>query len=67
MKIKYRIVKNSVGKYRTEYFEGVWMFGTWRIFGGQYKKLKNAERKIIEYADMVFASHDKVVREITIQ
>ena len=67
MTLRYRIVEQPNGKYSPQYFEGIWIFGTWKSFGRSYKKIKNAEDYIIEYARMVLASRDKIVREITVK
>jgi len=66
MKLKYRILETNKGKFSPEYFEGFWIFGTWKRFGRSYKKLKNAEEYVIQYAHTVFASRDKVIRKITV-
>ncbi len=67
MKLKYRIIKTNMDMYQPQFFEGVWIFGSWYHLGGTYGNLKSAEEYIIEYAHMVLASHDKVVREITVK
>jgi len=66
MKLKYRI-KETNGKFNPEYFEGIWLLGSWKSFGRSYKKLKQAEQYIIYYGSMVLASHGRTVREITIK
>ncbi len=67
MNLKYRIVKDSNGKFEPEYFEGIWIFGTWKSFGRHYKKLKAAEQYILYYANMVLATNKQTIKEITIK
>ena len=67
MKLKYRIMKNNMGEYYTQYFEGVWIFGTWKIHTSGHKTEQEAQDAIMEYATMVFITHDKVIKRITIE
>ncbi len=67
MKLKYRIVKTINKEYLPEYFQGIWIFGSWKPSGRRFGRMEDAEKYIIEYANMVLSSHGKVVREITVK
>jgi len=67
MKLKYRIVKSNTDEYLPEYFEGIWIFGTWKQSGRRFGIMEDAEKYIIEYANMVLSSRGRVVREITVK
>ncbi len=67
MTLKYRIIEDNLNLYYPEYFEGIWIFGTWKRLGSVCMSMECAESEIIKWAHTVLASHDKVVREITVK